>query len=540
MLSSTKARRTVTTAVVTAAVASIGATAAEAKVVTVSDDAAAEFAQGTLTDTVVRAPGSVELARTLEEQFDGTALPAGWAQTPWAAGGAATSGAGALTVDGARVMSTVLAGPGDSVQFTADLGDGGFRHVGFAASFEDQPWAIFSTGGGALATGLYARTFGPLAATNTPVTATPGPHLYRIDWTATDFVFFVDGVEVARHVIATHAATLPQMPVGASDFEIGGGGVSIDSIALNKHKTPGTYVSRKLDAGDARVTGLTVAATSDAPAGTTLGVEARTADTADGLDAAAWAPLGAGGAVANAKRFAQYRAQMSTTATAATPVVSKVDAAFTVDDQAPAVTIDGVTVNGTTAKVAFRQDDAAAKVECALDGGAFASCASPAELSGLAVGSHTIVVRATDVVGNVGSATRTFAVAAPNGGSGGSGGAPQPGGGGSASDATEPKVLVLGRSLSVSSRGVTKLKIRCPRAETTCAVTVKLKLAGKRIARKTLTMSGGSVKTFRLQLSQSARQKLATRSQIKVSAVVVAVDAAGNRYATTRRVTLAD
>ena len=35
----------------------------------------------------------------------------------------------------------------------------------------------------------------------------------------------------------------------ASDFEADGGGVSIESIALDARKTPGTFVSRALDAG---------------------------------------------------------------------------------------------------------------------------------------------------------------------------------------------------------------------------------------------------------------------------------------------------
>ncbi len=75
----------------------------------------------------------------------------------------------------------------------------------------------------------------------------------------------------------------------ASDFVSGGGVVSVDSMVLSTHKTPGMFTSRTLDAGDARVTGLSVTATSAAPTGTAIAYETRTADTAAGLDAATWA-----------------------------------------------------------------------------------------------------------------------------------------------------------------------------------------------------------------------------------------------------------
>jgi hypothetical protein len=54
-----------------------------------------------------------------------------------------------------------------------------------------------------------------------------------------------------------------------------------------------------------------------------------------------------------------------------------------------------------------------ASSECRLDGGAYAACASPKNLTGLSVGLHTFEVRATDAAGNVGiAASRTFRVVA--------------------------------------------------------------------------------------------------------------------------------
>ena len=127
-----------------------------------------------------------------------------------------------------------------------------------------------------------------------------------------------------------------------------------------------------------------------------------------------------------------------------------------------------------------------------------------------------------------------MAVAAPGGTT-----PPRSGGGGTtAGDTSKPNVLVLGRSLKVSDSGVAKLRVRCPRAEESCAITVKLKRNGKRIARKTLTVPGGSTRTFRLKLSSSAIAKLADLGRIKAKAVITATDAAGTTKTTTRRITL--
>jgi hypothetical protein len=541
MLGSHRARRAFTAAVAVAAFASVGATTANAKVVTVTDDVAADFAAGTQSSTVVRAPGSVELARTLEEQFD-AALPGTWTSTPWAPGGAASVVAGALLVDGTHLDTGVSAGPGSSLEFTAKFGtDDGNQHVGFATDFNVEPWAIFSTGssGGS----VVARVFDGAVMSSYPVAGLDltVPHNYRIDWAATgDFAFSVDGTPVPTLPTPPPPVTA-QMRVQASDLAPGGQAISIDSIALNTHKTPGTFTSRALDAGDARVTALSLNATST---GTAIAYETRSADTAAGLDAAAWAPLGAGGAVASPpKRFLQYRAMLSTTVATATPTLDKVEAAFTVDDQAPTVTIQGVAVSGDTAKVTFSSDDAAATVKCKLDGAAFATCASPAEFGGLAPGTHTIVVQATDAHGNVGDATRTFEIASPPPAGSGSTTTPPPPtppANVSAPDRTAPKVLVMGTSLRVSESGVAKLRIRCPRSEASCAVTVKLKRGGKRIASKSLTLSGGGTRTFSLRLSKATRKALAARSRLTATAVITAEDAAGNETTTKRRVTLRD
>jgi hypothetical protein len=534
MLGSSRTRRAVTAALVTAAVASIGAAAAEAKTVTVTDDTAADFAQGTQSDTVVRTDGAVEIAPALEEAFGGTSLPAGWSSTLWDPTGTATVTDGSLRINGSQVVNAVAAGPGSSLEFTATFGDVANQHVGFATDFNNPPWAIFSTGGG---TGLSARTSdgdGPLEDIASPVSVSSGQHTYRIDWTPTAFVYFVDGAQVASHAIPMSSA----MFAAASDFNVDQQEVAIDSLAL-RTRTTGTYTSRALDAGDERVSGLSFTA---AGAGA-IAYETRTADTPGGLTGD-WQPV-AGGVVASApKRYLQYRATLTTPNPGATPRLDKVDVGFTVDDQAPTVTIQDVAVSGRAAKVTFGSDDADAVVECSLDGAAFVACASPREFSGLAVGTHKIEVRATDAFDNVGSATRSFEIAAPPASpgttpSGGSGSTPPPAPPtGTTPDRTAPKVLVMGRSARVTKRGVAKFRIRCPRSEQSCAIAVQLKLAGKRVASKSLTVASGGTGTFRLRLSAAARRKLAASSSLAATAVVRAEDAAGNLRKTKHRVTL--
>ena len=75
------------------------------------------------------------------------------------------------------------------------------------------------------------------------------------------------------------------------------------------------------------------------------------------------------------------------------------------DDATPPVTtiVTGPHVSTvvTSAEIVFTADEPGSTFECALDGAAFAPCASPVALSGLGIGSHVYRVRATDPAGNV-------------------------------------------------------------------------------------------------------------------------------------------
>src|SRR5207244_560995 len=79
---------------------------------------------------------------------------------------------------------------------------------------------------------------------------------------------------------------------------------------------------------------------------------------------------------------------------------------WTVDTTAPTASITANPTdpsNSSSPSFSF-SSDAGASFQCALDGAAFAACSSPKSYSGVADGSHTFQVEATDLAGNTGAA----------------------------------------------------------------------------------------------------------------------------------------
>src|SRR5207302_2007978 len=76
---------------------------------------------------------------------------------------------------------------------------------------------------------------------------------------------------------------------------------------------------------------------------------------------------------------------------------------WTVDTTAPDTTITAAppaTSTSSSASFSFTATEAGSSFACQLDASAFTACASPKSYSGLANGSHTFQVRATDPAGN--------------------------------------------------------------------------------------------------------------------------------------------
>jgi hypothetical protein len=94
----------------------------------------------------------------------------------------------------------------------------------------------------------------------------------------------------------------------------------------------------------------------------------------------------------------------ATSADAAGNTSGPVESTFTVDLTRPETAIDsgpGNTSTSTTAAFDFSSSEANVTYQCSLDGAAFAACTDPATFTNLALGAHTLQVRAVDRAGNV-------------------------------------------------------------------------------------------------------------------------------------------
>ena len=86
------------------------------------------------------------------------------------------------------------------------------------------------------------------------------------------------------------------------------------------------------------------------------------------------------------------------------------------DTTPPTVSITSgpaATTIATSAAFTFTADEAGVSFTCSLDNAPSAACVSPAAYDGLAIGSHTFSVRATDAAGNAGSASQAWEITAP-------------------------------------------------------------------------------------------------------------------------------
>jgi hypothetical protein len=98
--------------------------------------------------------------------------------------------------------------------------------------------------------------------------------------------------------------------------------------------------------------------------------------------------------------------QHTATATSTNPsggTTGQVGVGFSVDTHAPDTTIlssPPATGGQSSGTFQFGSDESGVTYQCSLDGAAFASCPTPDTLTGLAGGSHTLQVRATDAAGN--------------------------------------------------------------------------------------------------------------------------------------------
>ena len=86
---------------------------------------------------------------------------------------------------------------------------------------------------------------------------------------------------------------------------------------------------------------------------------------------------------------------------------------FVVDQSAPVLSTPGFgqnSVTGQDVSIAVGANEGALTLTCSLDGGPAVLCGTSINLTGLALGEHTLVITATDAAGNVGTLIRRFVV----------------------------------------------------------------------------------------------------------------------------------
>ena|GEM_PF-1031208 len=160
----------------------------------------------------------------------------------------------------------------------------------------------------------------PLIDIDIPTIDLRSYHLFRIEWTATESRFFVDGVL---------QATIP----GVSTFNTwvflynqtpqtsGGSPMQVDWVRAGAYPSGGSYTSCIQDAGST-VPWQSVASTADLPAGTGLNIETRTSD--DGVSWSPWAQTSGNTIVSPAGRYLQYRLNLSSGNVLLSPEVQRI------------------------------------------------------------------------------------------------------------------------------------------------------------------------------------------------------------------------
>jgi hypothetical protein len=214
-----------------------------------SDQTAANFGLGTPdanTAVSLVGDGEIILKPTSGTEFSGTTLPGDWQSATWAGGGTITVGGSALTVDGAHASTVASFGPGRSLEFVATYRAATFQNVGFAADASfNSPWVVIGEGGAT--DGVYARASSG-ASVLLSNTVLGSPHRYRIDWNATNFVFWVDGVQVTTLTFTVAS----NMVAIVSDLNVGGNSLSVDWLRVTPYAASGSFTSRVFDQGGPR------------------------------------------------------------------------------------------------------------------------------------------------------------------------------------------------------------------------------------------------------------------------------------------------
>ncbi len=283
------------------------------------DQTTADFTLGTTHNTIIQpeSNGVVILKPSLNEEFNGTAIPAGFTEGVFNAG-STTVDNGLITVNGTHVFSNNGFAPGTTLEFAAIFRAGSYQNIGFSADqpFNNNPW--ITIGQGQADGALYAR-----ASNNVSINLGAGLlgslHRYRIKWNTNNFEFYIDSSVTPAATISLTVST--NLFLQISDVFNNDGTLSVDWLRATPYVSTGTFTSRVADAGAITNWGV-VKWNSETPAGTSLAFSVRTGNTAtpDGTWSA-YTAIDSGIAVGRSSRYIQYKVVFNTTNTFITPVL---------------------------------------------------------------------------------------------------------------------------------------------------------------------------------------------------------------------------
>src|SRR5664280_921784 len=322
-----------------------------------TDTTVADFSAGSTSCSIVAhtGDGEVVLVPTIGEEFSSTTLPPNWTSTPWTGGTPVVSN-GMLTVDGTLFAYNTYYSSGSSLEFVATFGADTSQHLGFGQALQSlsESWAMFSTFNSGNA--LYARTnnAGIVSDVQIPGNWIGTSHRYRIDWTATSVVFWIDGTMIHTEPVAISATMRPVV----SDYNNNGIVLSVDWLLMTPYTSPCVFDSAVIDAGSA-ANWETLSWDAVVPAQSALALSYRTGNSNNPTDGTwtSFTPVANSGAtLTGISRYIQYEANLSTTDTSRTPVLTDVTVAYILSSGGPQGVITapapGSTLNGSS--VAFQ------------------------------------------------------------------------------------------------------------------------------------------------------------------------------------------
>jgi hypothetical protein len=318
-----------TLVVTLSAAANATITAAQATGTIVDDDTStqlvttvADFKAGTLdagTYISETTDGEIILTPAIATEFSGTTLPTGWASSAVATKGSVVVSNGSVKLQGVQIMSTFpVVGVNRSLEFAATFSGAPQQTAGLLL-------AQFYTKVNGSTVSLYAKT---VNAANPVETLIPGnwfnaPHLFRVDWTSSNVVYWIDGSKVATHNVAFAPGI--NMTVIGKEASKTNAVMTIDWMRVGPYAAAGSYLSKVFDAA-ASVNWLTMSWTATTPAGTAIAMSYRTGSTP--TPDATWTPFApvptSGAPLTGSSRYVQFKIQASTTVPAQTPVLKDV------------------------------------------------------------------------------------------------------------------------------------------------------------------------------------------------------------------------